>query len=449
MSKLLKLLHSKFLCRDFQIERLYNLYGYKDEAFPDCVYLFGCTSTGKSSIMSTLLKIVNINHVIVNLIECYSAKILFEKILNSLVDNSLDCETGQPLFKCDNMMDFISTLRQMSREKDLSQTVIVLDKAERLRDMDMNLFPAFVRFRELSGLNISCVMISELELNKLIPTFDISMPIEIYFPQYTKEQLNEIILHDLISSRFSDEINVKLENEKDFYRNYLNAFLSVFYRVCRDMCELRYLAKKNFSFYCKPVVTSQIHETDVARLWRNFAPILKSSLNEVYLRINSHEDNLIKDGVAQLNTNKKLAQSLELPFYAKYLLIAAYLASYNPAKEDKRLFMKYHGKKTKSKAGMNAKNKVTEQLNTQLGPKPFPFDRLLAIFYAILDDKVGLNSNLLVQVSSLVQLQLLSAVGDGASLDNQKYKCNVGFDFILTVAKMVGFNIRKYIYDFI
>lgn len=31
---------------------------------------------------------------------------------------------------------------------------------------------------------------------------------------------------------------------------------------------------------------------------------------------------------------------MELPFYSKYLLIAAYLASYNPAKTDRRFFCK-------------------------------------------------------------------------------------------------------------
>lgn len=31
---------------------------------------------------------------------------------------------------------------------------------------------------------------------------------------------------------------------------------------------------------------------------------------------------------------------VELPFYSKFLLIAAYLASYNPARTDKRFFVK-------------------------------------------------------------------------------------------------------------
>ena len=35
-----------------------------------------------------------------------------------------------------------------------------------------------------------------------------------------------------------------------------------------------------------------------------------------------------------------VVSSLELPHYSKYLLLAAYIASYNPAKTDKRFFSK-------------------------------------------------------------------------------------------------------------
>lgn len=47
------------------------------------------------------------------------------------------------------------------------------------------------------------------------------------------------------------------------------------------------------------------------------------------------------------SSNKSALQQLELPFYTKYLLIAAYLASHNDAKIDKRLFVKHHGKQRK------------------------------------------------------------------------------------------------------
>ncbi|GAA6078131.1 origin recognition complex subunit 5 [Tachysurus ichikawai] len=39
---------------------------------------------------------------------------------------------------------------------------------------------------------------------------------------------------------------------------------------------------------------------------------------------------------------------VELPYYSKFLLIAAYLASYNPARTDRRFFLKHHGKMKKT-----------------------------------------------------------------------------------------------------
>ena len=34
--------------------------------------------------------------------------------------------------------------------------------------------------------------------------------------------------------------------------------------------------------------------------------------------------------------------NIELPYYSKYLLIAAYIASYNPAKSDRKFFAKVY-----------------------------------------------------------------------------------------------------------
>ena len=54
---------------------------------------------------------------------------------------------------------------------------------------------------------------------------------------------------------------------------------------------------------------------------------------------------------------------MELPYYAKYLLIAAYLASYNPAHTDKRFFTKQGRRGLSSRAKAAAKAKKS---NTQL-----------------------------------------------------------------------------------
>lgn len=57
-------------------------------------------------------------------------------------------------------------------------------------------------------------------------------------------------------------------------------------------------------------------------------------------------------------TSTRLIQQLELPYYAKYLLIAAYLASHNDVKLDKRLFLKHHGKQRKTLKSIQAKQVV-------------------------------------------------------------------------------------------
>lgn len=89
-------------------------------------------------------------------------------------------------------------------------------------------------------------------------------------------------------------------------------------------------------------------------------------------------------------------------------------------------------------------------MNTQFGPKAFTIDRLLAIFYAILEEKVGLTCNLLAQISTLVDLNFLSFVsGEGSIMDgNARLQSTIGLEFALNIGKVVGFNVKQYLTDF-
>ncbi|KAK9889673.1 hypothetical protein WA026_007052 [Henosepilachna vigintioctopunctata] len=438
--------------RGKQITELYNLIGRPDERYATSIFIYGGTSVGKTSITKSLLRKLNMKHAFVNLTECYSSKLLYENILNKLSDHKIDPLTGQPYAKCDNMMDFVYYLQEIHAEMNLDGSVIVLDRAEKLRSMEFNLLPVFLRFREICKINITVLFISELIFEKFYGRAGLVEPIRVHFPQYNKEELLNILSEDIHYARQAilNDFDELIDFDENFYRNYVNLFLSMFYRVCRDLSELRYMARINFVKYSEPIMNKETSIDDSMTLWRKVAPALKSSLEVLYLRIaddKTHSETA-KQSSSSTFSKQNVARTLELPFYAKYLLIAAFLASYNPAKEDKRMFVKNHGKKVKSKSDIKKKSKVSEQLNTQLGPKPFTLDRLLAIFYSILDENIGFNNNLLVQLSSLVELQLLSSLSDNFVLDGRKYKCNVNFDFIQTISKMVGFNIRKYLSDF-
>ncbi|XP_077284574.1 origin recognition complex subunit 5 [Arctopsyche grandis] len=467
-------------CRENQLLQIYSYIGNIDEPVPHCLFLYGNAATGKTACLINTLEYLSYRYVVLNAVECYTQKIIYETILNKLSGHVPSRDNKyMSVFKCDNIKDFVAQLNFMFEKYSYEPVIIVFDNASRLRDMEHNILPAFLRLKEFCNLNVCTILVSDIPFEKYLLKTGLKEPIKIFFPQYTKEELYNIILTNQAQcanyALQKLERNSKFKNDilrHDVFANYLNAFLSVFYRPCRDLVELKHMARLNYVEYCEPILNGSIEADDVTKLWRYIAPILKSSLEILYLRLNGTNNHLnqtgdpcyeiqlkmesldltkeevVKEG-EQILTNEMMstetfAQSFELPFYAKFLLIAAYLASFNPAKEDKRLFMKYHGKKKKRMQLVNANAKLAERLNIQLGPRVFTLDRMLAIFYAILEERAGLTANLLAQISSLVRLRLLTA-----STDCMRYKCTVSYEFIAAISKMVGFNIRKYLYDFI
>ena len=83
------------------------------------------------------------------------------------------------------------------------------------------------------------------------------------------------------------------------------------------------------------------------------------------------------------------APSLSVPYIAKFLLIASYLASQNPPRTDLRLFgrgLTADGKKKKGGGTRRAgygRVKVGKVPQRLVGPKPFPLERGLAIWAAL------------------------------------------------------------------
>ncbi|XP_059062190.1 origin recognition complex subunit 5-like [Achroia grisella] len=459
-------LYTKVPCRENQLHDLFNLLGDDDEPLPYSLFISGSMATGKSLCVESVIKYLGYKHVVVDCIECYSQKLMYETIISEL-----ECDLD---VKCDTMLDFTNALNRLGNSATrYKPIVLVFDRAERLRTMDQNVMCAFLRLRELCNLNICTIFVTHLVYDNFYFRMGAREPIKIYFPNYNKEELFKIIfLHQkslirhVLNNHDVDGATKEELEKPELFANFLNAFLSVFYRPCRDLIELQHMARVDFMKYCEPIIKHEIQAQDLSKLWRHISPILKTSLELLYLRISSSKvtksspgkentdyecqesynfEHTLKD---ELTSTKTFAQSFELPYYAKFLLIAAYLASYNPPKEDKRLFMKNHGKQRKRLQQVKAKAKISEKLNTQLGPKVFTLDRLLAIFYAILQDKIGLTSNLLAQIATLVELKLIAGSKE-MDLDVSKYKCIVGYDFISAVAQTVGFNVRKYLYDFI
>ncbi|KAI4487657.1 hypothetical protein M0802_011970 [Mischocyttarus mexicanus] len=431
MESCLEKLNTKIKCRDVIIKQLYSLIGTKDEPMPQSIFIYGHVATGKSLVILQLLTYLQYNFSIINCIEFINNKHIFEYILNDLIPDSIsnpDLAANIGNLKCDNVVTFITKLQLISKY-DNRPIVIIFNKSMYMRDMDKRLFPVFLRLKELSNINVCTIFVSNVIWEKCYTQVGLFEPIKVYCAQYTREEMLEILLL-YKPEEYSDTI----------YKNYLNLFLSVFYRFCRDLNELRYMAKINFNKYVEPIKSGSIKEDDVSGLWRNISSTLTSNLEVIYLRVSTEDFLQHSNASKEIESTAKLALSFELPFYAKYILIAAYLASYNPPKEDKHIFMKLSSKKKKK---ISRKKTTT---NMQSGPRSFPISRMLAIFCTILNEKVDVNAILLAQIPTMYQLGLLASV-DESNLDEPKLKCCVNHNFVLIIAKTVGINLRDYLFD--
>uniref|UniRef100_A0A669BHY0 Origin recognition complex, subunit 5 n=1 Tax=Oreochromis niloticus TaxID=8128 RepID=A0A669BHY0_ORENI len=305
-------------------------------------------------------------------------------------------------------------------------------------DTDASLLSALLRLQELVEDNVTVILLSEIAWDKFRPNTGCFEPLLLHFPDYSKSELQQILSQ-----------NVHPSYSAGFYSAYINILLGVFYSVCRDLRELRHLAALNFSKFCEPLAEGKVKETDTHKLWKHIEPHLKKAMQTVYLRevssLQWEQMQQMEEEEAGALRGLSAHTHVELPYYSKFLLIAAYLASYNPARTDKRFFLKHHGKIRKT----NFLKKNEKTSNHLLGPKPFPLDRLLAIFYSVVDSRVAPTASIFSQISSLVTLQLLAQVSHDDQLDAPKYKCAVSLDFICAIARTVNFDIVKYLYDFL
>ncbi|MEJ1272524.1 origin recognition complex subunit 5 [Cricetulus griseus] len=362
-------LEGAVLCREAQVSALQALFGERHHfSFPS-IFIYGHTASGKTYVTQTLLKTLELPHVFVNCVECFTLRLLLEQILNKLSRlNSSEAECPTEV-TCETFNDFVRLFKQVTNTENLKdQTVyIVLDKAEYLRDMEANLLPGFLRLQELTDRNVTVIFLSEIIWEKFRPNTGCFEPFVLYFPDYSIGNLQKILSHDHPP-----------EYSADFYAAYINILLGVFYTVCRDLKELRHLAVLNFPKYCEPVVKGEAGERDTRKLWRNIEPHLKKAMQTVYLReiSSSQWEKLQKDDTdpGQLKGIKYNTENYQGNCLNYYKIV-------------------HHGKIKKT----NFLKKHEKTSNHLLGPKPFPLDRLLAILYSIVDSRVAPTANIFSQ----------------------------------------------------
>ncbi|KAL4208610.1 origin recognition complex, subunit 5 [Rhizopus microsporus] len=448
------------LCQHFpgrsdQIHFLTQLFygSTPSESKPQSVFIYGPPSTGKTAVVKKLLKDFpeapnRILASFVDCVECFTPRLLFQHAMDGLCCHKPDARNNFTSFKrIDTVQQLVRTISENHIGRDIP-AFLILDKAERLRDLPSHILSSLLRLSELTETNISVILISNIPFEKFRVKGGMMEPLLIRFPAYSKEDTIKILEFDFKPKTIQTENEKTVELTQKLYSGFLETIYSIFYHNCKDLNELRYFAALLFPLYIKPIQAGTADVNDAIKLMRLAQPYFAEATEKLYLReISSAEWSQEKD----LKRNVAGRAEFELPYYTKFLLIAAYLASYNPPRFDVRFFSKSAEERAKKRGGGSRKRvdktggKMRQQL---LGPKAFPVERMLAIFYSILDEPLEDTIDIQLQITSLTTLRLLVRTTAMDRLDGTKYKCNVTFDFIRAVAKTVRFEVDKYLYDF-
>ncbi|KAI9599073.1 origin recognition complex subunit 5 [Syncephalis fuscata] len=440
--------NKQFPGREQEIDQLYSLLGKPDNPLPPVIFINGKSATGKTCVVRAFVEQLPRKHwAYINAVDRFSPRLLFEDALNQFSNTRPTFRDGvcHGYARCDTEADFIQHLRSLFTETlfntslDEHRRVLVIDRAERLRDMAPSLLASLLRLAELTEANISVILISSVIWDKFRVRAGSLEPIQIHFRDYTKQDMLLIIAKDRPAG----------EENAAFFLAFASTVYDIFHQNCKDLNELRYLVAMIFPTYAQPVYDGLVQRHETYKLFRMTETHFARAADKLYLRDISSAEWAAARKNDQDVQEQDVAGHVELPYYSKFLLIASFLASYNPPRMDTRYFTRHGDQDDRRKRRKNApisKAKVTRQ--QLLGPKVFPIERMLAIFYSIITDDVTFSQDIQSQVTSLITLRLLTRVSPADRLDDIRCRCNVSYEFIRKVAYSVRFEIDHYLFEF-
>lgn len=468
---------TKIKYRERELQLLRSFIGKDSSILVPHVIVQGYKSVGKSLVVESFLKELGVRNTTINCDEFLTQKLLLQKCLHAIKnDSGIDLANYQQVFMykgieasresvlCETFSQFLMTLEQYIEDTNYQEThVLILDKFDQCLDQTNCLFRSFLRLREQSKIrNLIVVYIISHEIPQEIAPFSIP---QICFSPYTQDQVLSIIAESYPQEVSSGRI------EKSIWHSYSKLVIDLLYDYAgTDVSLLKDICAKLWPEFCVNFVESGGQRSiDVLRAFRS-------------LRDRVFQDDIITNSVvseygstSQDSTAEKSSLH-DLPVLSKFILIASYLASYTEVKQDIQLFSRIKSaKKRTKKNGESAKADVRF-----MSASYFDLERLKAIlsviyrnessslsksnqqFFNLYQDhsekeiakkEVEFNTftpNKTVDINTqIVTLSSLGMLARTYSLDalssRIRWKCNVSWDIISSIADELKFPLHNYI----
>ncbi|KFY45793.1 hypothetical protein V494_00754 [Pseudogymnoascus sp. VKM F-4513 (FW-928)] len=463
-------------------------------ASPRNIVVYGLAATGKSAVVGGVLDALStseaaggekLRYAIVRSKECITGRHLLERAVCAVADAVGRESAG----RCENLAQLAVLLGKML-EGGKGRFVLVFDGVDKQRDAPPTLVPALARLGEVIP-NLTTVFV----VTSPRPHFlhNPGAP-HVHFPSYTKAEAMSIISREVPSiypsepTSVSDGVNVvvdgvednsiprpTLKETADLYSRFLSAVWDTFAKYAgRDILSFRRIALTLWPRFTAPIRAGTYGPREFQRLLTSQRPLFRdeSVLTPSIVSTSLLPPPFTTPSQPQLPTTtiskpsaatKHALATPPLPYTSRILLIAAYLASYTPARLDTLLFAKstgvskkrrknLGGNATKPRPGTAARRKLNRKL---LGPQAFVMERCLAIFWALREEASGAGraetggADILAAVAALSSLRLLgktSKVADPLE-GGCKWKVNVGWDVIRGVGRSVGIEVEEWIIE--
>uniref|UniRef100_A0A7E4ZUG8 Origin recognition complex subunit 5 n=1 Tax=Panagrellus redivivus TaxID=6233 RepID=A0A7E4ZUG8_PANRE len=134
----------------------------------------------------------------------------------------------------------------------------------------------------------------------------------------------------------------------------------------------------------------------------------------------------------------------EIPYYARFVLVAAYCASYNRKTSDLRYFARERDGKRRTA------HKTKAETNTfqETGPQTFSLPRLLGMVCFFMSDYLKYTDpipDIQSLINQLCSTKLIVRTSSDVNLQKPKYRCEASYDRVVQVARSLDINLADFL----
>lgn len=338
--------------------------------------------------------------------------------------------------------------------------VLLLDGIDQQKEAPPTLLAALIRLGQtIPGLSV--VLIVTHPHPRILHSPGIP---HIQFPPYNRDQAVQILSRNPLKIfpvppvpelDYTEELQAE-DNAWVWGRFCAAVWDSLASGAARDIDSFRSIAEKLWRPFVQPIVDGNFGTRDFSRLLVSQRKLFQaeSALLDYVLEDTEDSKTNVSDGRSDYSAFSQAALTSvvahDLPYYSKWLLCAAYLASFNPARQDNIHFMKATERKRRRKGGGTAakrESKARKIPRHLLSPRPFPPDRLFAILHAILPHDLLPNLDIYTQLATLCSLRLLlrtAVIGGDVLEPGGKWKVNFGWDHATKLARSINLDLADY-----